>query len=154
MSGFANPYRRAWLADLILGTSTAPSSSVLYVSLLTTLPSSDGTTTLYPTDHVEWGVVRRSISGLPSTADVQVSQPVVGGGGVQFSNLTALSWTAAEIGASLGSSVTVLGWGIFSALSGGNLIAWDDLLNPASISPSNPYTVPAGEMIVRMRGFA
>jgi hypothetical protein len=102
---------------------------------------------------VEWGVVRRSISGLPSTADVQVSQPVVGGGGLQFSNLTDLEWTQSEVSAVGGAGTTVVGWGIFDAASGGNLIAWDDLNTPTQISPSNPYSVPAGEMIVRMRGF-
>lgn len=127
--------------------------NTLFVNLLTTNPSTDGTLTKgNPSDEIEWGVVRKAVSGnFGSGAGIPFPVPTTGGSFVERVNGADIAWTAAEV-AAIGVSVPLVGVGLYDALTAGNLVMWDVLDAQVTAVPTNSYKFPAGNLKIRQQG--
>lgn len=153
MSGFVNWIRAEWFLSLFFGLGPPTSYNVVWVNLLTGLPSSDGTGVQgTPSDYTEWGVVRLRIGGFFTAEPVKWGLPAASTGQVEIANVGELGWTQSEVSA-IGSQQEVLGVGIWNAATGGDLVAWDRLDTTLPVVPTNSYKFSAGGGLrVRMQG--
>jgi len=152
VSGFVNWIRAQWFLNLFNGFGPPVSYNVVWVNLLTAVPSSDGTGSQgSPSDYTEWAVERLPVGGPITAQPVKWSFPIPGTSQVEISNTAALAWTQGQVSA-IGTQKIVLGVGIWNALTAGDLIAWDTLDTPLPVVPSNSYRFSIGNLRVRMQG--
>ena len=158
MSGLNNFFRQTVALQLFHGggpggVAVMPSYPLTYVSLLTTLPASDGNGASInsPTDDVEWSVVRRQMGTYFGGLATRWSQPTSLGDNVLLSNLDEVTWTLAEL-STLGPNIEVLGVAVYSHPSNKTLIAWDVLDDPFTAVATNEYTFQPGALKIRQQG--
>lgn len=153
MSGKTNPISAAVLG-LFTGSQPALFSET-WVSLFTTNPTTDGSSAnSYPipgTDYVEWGGGRMQVlTGSnpqnnphwdgPELDDINTNR-------CRIKNSTIFGWTSIS-GLSVNGD-TVLGVGVWSAASAGNLLYWDVLDNPRFIQNDDTFQFLAGSLVIR-----
>ena len=137
MSGMTDYSAENWLA-YITGKTAMPSLPTAYVGLFVTPPTSDagtggtevsgGSYARVSTAGANWNAPNASSGNEPATIPANTSNSA----NITFPTATA-SWG------------TITGFGIFDALSGGNLLTWDYLGNyswlPATMTAASPGVV-------------
>ena len=104
-------------------------TGTLYVALLTKLPAADGTGA---TEFSGGAYARQSVTAWASTLESDGTVWRMPDGHVAFPEATA-DWPG------------LLGWGLYDASSGGNIVAWGEITNSAG--DPTVLTVQAGETL-------
>ncbi|MFP1646544.1 phage tail fiber protein [Pontitalea aquivivens] len=126
MSSFSDYLENALLNHVFRNTALSAPPAV-YMALFTASPSDAGG----GTEVAAAGYARQAVSfGAP-----------VGGA---IANTAAVAFTAT--GTAFGTIVAV---GFFDALSGGNMLAWDDIAS-AAIGPSDTIEFPVGDIDITL----
>ena len=130
-----------YLSDAILaweaGTAMPTAPTHLYVALLTTMPTKNDGTSLVEVSGTAY--VREAITGstgwnATTTAGDNVTE--------QATNNAAITWPAA--GSAWG---TILGIGIYDALTSGNLLKYGTLTSGSQvIGTSNIFSIPIADL--------
>jgi len=130
------------LVDQLFRGQTAPTTTTLYVALLTAAPSDSGGGT-----EVTGGSYARVAvtSSLANWAGTQAAASTVAssGTGGQTSNNAAITFPTPT--ATWG---TVTHFGIYDASSGGNLLFWGALTISKTINQSDTVTFPAASLSI------
>jgi len=130
------------LIDQLFRGQTAPTTTTLYVGLLTAAPSDSGGGT-----EVSGGSYARAsiASSLANWAGTQAAGSTVAssGTGGQTSNNTAITFATPTAGWG-----TVTHFGIFDASSGGNLLFWGALTIAKTINQADTVTFPAASLSI------
>jgi hypothetical protein len=135
-SGFTNFAANVILNKMLNGTAgTWPGT--MYCGLFTVDPTdSTGGTELLAANLV--GYARQSV--VMTTSGMTTS--TVG----SSSNVAIITFGTAGAG-----SVSVTSWGLWDALTSGNLWLWANLsTDPTAISVGNPYSIPIGGLVVAL----
>ena len=143
MPGLTN-YLRGRLAEhAFRGASTALPGGT-YVTLLTSVPTTDGTLAGGPLDGVEWSPARIQ---LHPTADPTLLVELGSFGGVDVVNEDAIVWDSTAT-SGLTANTRVVGVGIWD--SADNLLAWDHLTRIIYVTPSSEVSFPARDLKIRL----
>lgn len=120
----ASNYLEGEIGKHLLRTGSWTKPSTLYVALFTVLPAEDGTG---GTEVTGTGYAR--IQHGPS--DATWAEPVGGNG--QFSNVGAI-----QFGSPTANWGTVVGFGLYDAITGGNLLIYDTLAASVIVNSGDP----------------
>jgi hypothetical protein len=110
-----------------------PSQTYLYVALFTVMPGADGTG---GTECAGTGYARAAV------AQSTTNWPAASAG--SKSNGAAISWGNAD--ADWGA---IIGWGIYDALTGGNLLHAGLLTQAQTPTDGDGFQCPAGQMVIQ-----
>lgn len=128
------------LIDQIFRGQAAPTTTTLYVGLFTAAPSDTGGGTEVSGNAYARASVASSLANWAGTQSAGSTVASSGTGGAT-SNNGAISFPTAT-----GAWGTVTHFGIFDALSGGNLLFYGALTVSKTISQSDTVTFPAGSL--------
>jgi hypothetical protein len=130
------------LVDQLFRGQAAPTTSTLYVGLLTAAPSDTGGGTEVSGGSYARVAVTSSLANWAGTQSAASTVASSGTGG-QTSNNAAITFPTP--GATWG---TVTHFGIYDASSGGNLLFWGALTISKTINQSDTVTFPAASLSV------
>lgn len=130
------------LIDQIFRGQTAPTTSTLYVGLLTAAPSDTGGGTEVSGNNYSRATVSSSLANWAGTQSAGSTTASSGTGG-QTSNNNAI--TFATPSATWG---TVTHFGIYDASTTGNLLFWGSLSISKTINSGDTVSFPAGSLTV------
>jgi hypothetical protein len=130
------------LVDQLFRGQAAPTTSTLYVGLLTAAPSDTGGGTEVSGGSYARVAVTSSFTNWAGTQSAASTVASSGTGG-QTSNNTAITFPTP--GATWG---TVTHFGIYDAASAGNLLFWGALTIAKTINQSDTVTFPAASLSV------
>ena len=135
----------------LTGTTFTTLPSGTYVSLLTTLPTTDGTNSGGVLDAVEWGLARVLVNTEASLTSPYWTRQGSENGGWEAGLNDTITWSAAATGA-LGADATILGVGVYDALTTGNLIAWEPLDSSVVVVVGLAVNIATDKIRIRMYG--
>ncbi len=130
-----------YMSDILLnwqsGTATPAAPTTLYIALLTTLPTKNDGTGLVEASGTSYA--RQAITGSSGWNAITTNADNVT---EQVTNNAAITWPAA--GSAWG---TILGIGVYDALTAGNLIEYGTLTSGSQvINTSNVFSIPIGDL--------
>lgn len=105
--------------------------ATIWLALFTVTPSDAGG----GTEYTGFGA---RLSCTPGTA---LFNALVAGA---TANTSVLTLTSSATTGTAGSNVTQ--WGLFDAVTGGNILIWADITNPQPVVAGNPITFAAGQL--------
>ncbi len=133
----------SYLADSNLnwfkGSAFVATPTTLYISIHTADPGAAGTTA---------DVTTAVIGGRATLGIAALSAPTnspLPATGRQISNTSAVSLSASALGSTL-----ITHFGVWSAASGGNFLAYGTLTNPVSVFTGDVLEFPVGQMVIRV----
>ena len=130
------------LVDQLFRGQTAPTTTTLYVALLTAAPSDSGGGTEVTGGSYARVAVTSSLANWAGTQSAGSTVASSGTGG-QTSNNAAITFPTPS--ATWG---TVTHFGIYDAASGGNLLFWGALTISKTINQSDTVTFPAASLSI------
>ncbi len=130
------------LIDQLFRGQTAPTTSTLYVGLLTAAPSDAGGGTEVSGNSYARVAVTSSLANWAGTQSAGSTVASSGTGG-QTSNNAAITFPSPS-----GTWGTVTHFGIYDASSGGNLLFWGALTISKTINQSDTVTFPAASLSI------
>lgn len=130
------------LVDQLFRGQTAPTTTTLYVALLTAAPSDSGGGTEVTGGSYARVAVTSSLANWAGTQSAGSTVASSGTGG-QTSNNAAITFPTPS--ATWG---TVTHFGIYDAASGGNLLFWGALTINKTINQSDTVTFPAASLSI------
>lgn len=130
------------LIDQLFRGQSAPTTSNLYVGLLTAAPSDSGGGTEVATGSYARVAVTSSLANWAGTQAAASTSASSGTGG-QTSNNNAITFPTPT--ASWG---TVTHFGIYDASTGGNLLFWGQLTIAKTINEADTVTFPAASLSI------
>lgn len=152
MPGLTN-YVRSNALNVLMGTSFS-AVSALHVNLFTENPSTDGTSG-GTTDETEWSCPRIEIAQSVQASDpyfVEEDDGLTYAGGRRLRLINEVTWSTATTTTYLaGGDETVIGGGIYTASTGGILLAWGPLGANATVSAGDVYTFATGKLLLSIR---
>ena len=138
MSALSN-YAEKALLDHLLGTATMTSPTNVYVGLFTASDSTGSTL-----ENLEAGTLTNEISGNGYSRQVATFDAVTLGAG-STSNSGNLTFTAS--GGDWGEITTVA---VLSAASGGNVLAYGNLVSNKSIADGDSFQISTGNLTITL----
>ena len=152
MSGLTN-YLRHKLLSAVGNNQTLLGYPTVWVGLFVQAPSSDGDENGGVLDDVEWDAPRiplLTVDAIVPAGDTTPRWTIGPGdfGGWKLTNINQLRWSETDT-ISIGSASLVAG-GIFDAETGGNLLAWDELLSELYTEAGTVVLIPEGELRLRL----
>lgn len=156
MPGFTNFTR-----NLVLGAFTGENSflnTFTYVGLLSVPPTTDGDATggLLDAEPIP---LNRKLVVKGSLASPDIPYWVMGYGeygGWKIALHNNIEWLEEET-TDLTDSYTAVAGAVYTSVqsntdgvSGGNMLAWDYLVNPVAVTPGGNIVIPSGELEIRM----
>jgi hypothetical protein len=137
--GSKSNYLELKILDAVLGQTALPSIPTVWFGLFSALPSDTGG----GTELTASGYVRLSVANNTTNFPAAATNGTTGKG----EKTLAVAGTFAANGG--GSNwPAIVGFGIFDASSGGNLLLWGEI-SPYSIPPAAQFVIPAGSVIWR-----
>ena len=130
------------LIDQLFRGQTAPTTTTLYVGLLTAAPSDAGGGTEVSGNSYARVAVTSSLANWAGTQSAGSTVASSGTGG-QTSNNNAITFPTPS-----GTWGTVTHFGIYDATSGGNLLFWGALTIAKTINQSDTVTFPAASLSI------
>lgn len=130
------------LIDQLFRGQAAPTTSTLYVGLLTAAPSDSGGGTEVSGNSYARVAVTSSLANWAGTQSAGSTTASSGTGG-QTSNNSAITFPTPS-----GTWGTVTHFGIYDATSGGNLLFWGALTISKTINQSDTVTFPAASLSI------
>lgn len=130
------------LIDQLFRGQAAPTTSTLYVGLLTAAPSDSGGGTEVSGNSYARVAVTSSLANWAGTQSAGSTVASSGTGG-QTSNNAAITFPSPS-----GTWGTVTHFGIYDASSGGNLLFWGALTISKTINQSDTVTFPAASLSI------
>lgn len=130
------------LIDQLFRGQTAPTTTTLYVGLLTAAPSDAGGGTEVSGNSYARVAVTSSLANWAGTQSAGSTTASSGTGG-QTSNNAAITFPTPS-----GTWGTVTHFGIYDATSGGNLLFWGALTISKTINQSDTVTFPAASLSI------
>lgn len=115
-----------------------------YVGLFTTAPTSDD-----PLTHggVEWGPARSRVFANSSPSSPRWSLPSDFSTSIrQIINAGSLQWAAITLTTS---PSTVVAFGVWDAVSAGNLLTWDSLVVPVLVTDGESRVIGTGDLKIK-----
>jgi len=146
--GLTNWTRHQILAPITGAGNTVELPNGLHVNLLTTLPTSEGTSSGGVNGCVEWSLARVAVND-EGTSDPQFIRQAGDNGGWEFTLQGTVEWDATDT-AALASNTTIVGVGVFDATTGGNLVAYAQLQSPRVVPVGGIWTF--AELTISMFG--
>jgi hypothetical protein len=125
------------LLNRILRAVAGTFPATLYIGLYTATPSDTGGGTEVTTGQIT----------------NYARQAITAGTGAFAAPTTASSANSAIIDfgtSSGGTGATVTQWGMFDAVTAGNLLFWADLTTPQTVASGNPYSFAIGALVIAM----
>lgn len=130
------------LIDQLFRGQSAPTTSTLYVGLLTAAPSDSGGGTEVSGGSYTRASLTSSLANWAGTQSAGSTDASSGTGG-QTSNNTAITFATPSAGWG-----TVTHFGIFDSASGGNLLFWGALTIAKTINQADTVTFPAASLSI------
>jgi hypothetical protein len=130
------------IIDQLFRGQTAPTTTTLYVGLLTTAPSDTGGGTEASGGSYARVTVTSSLANWAGTQSAGSTTASSGTGG-QTSNNAAITFPTPSAGWG-----TVTHFGIYDAASGGNLLFWGALTISKTINQADTVTFPAASLSI------
>ncbi len=130
------------IIDQLFRGQTAPTTTTLYVGLLTTAPSDTGGGTEASGGSYARVTVTSSLANWAGTQSAGSTIASSGTGG-QTSNNAAITFPTPSAGWG-----TVTHFGIYDAASGGNLLFWGALTISKTINQADTVTFPAASLSI------
>lgn len=130
------------LVDQLFRGQSAPTTSTLYVGLLTSAPSDSGGGTEVSGGSYARVAVTSSTANWAGTQSAGSTTASSGTGG-QTSNNVALTFPTPTAGWG-----TVTHFGIYDASSGGNLLFWGSLTISKTVNQADTVTFPAASLSI------
>lgn len=130
------------LIDQLFRGQTAPTTTTLYVGLLTAAPSDSGGGTEVSGNSYARVAVTSSLANWAGTQSAGSTVASSGTGG-QTSNNAAITFPTPS-----GTWGTVTHFGIYDASTGGNLLFWGALTISKTINQSDTVTFPAASLSI------
>ncbi len=130
------------LIDQLFRGQSAPTTSTLYVGLLTAAPSDSGGGTEVSGGSYARASLTSSLANWAGTQSAGSTDASSGTGG-QTSNNTAITFATPSAGWG-----TVTHFGIFDSASGGNLLFWGALTIAKTINQADTVTFPAASLSI------
>jgi len=130
------------LIDQLFRGQAAPTTSTLYVGLLTAAPSDSGGGTEVSGGSYARASVTSSLANWAGTQSAGSTTASSGTGG-QTSNNNAITFPTPSAGWG-----TVTHFGIYDATSGGNLLFWGALTIAKTINQADTVTFPAASLSI------
>lgn len=130
------------LIDQLFRGQAAPTTSTLYVGLLTAAPSDSGGGTEVSGNSYARVAVTSSLANWAGTQSAGSTTASSGTGG-QTSNNSAITFPTPS-----GTWGTVTHFGIYDATTGGNLLFWGALTISKTINQSDTVTFPAASLSI------
>lgn len=146
MLGFTNWFRASVLA--LFEDVDRPGFAQLWVNLLTALPTTDPLSGA--TDEVEWEGARVRVYGDGSTEPYWVIE-LEGDNGVVARNEGSVEWLEADTENFLDTN-TVAGIGVYTASTGGNLVAVGKVMPVQIVNPGDQIVFADDKIRVWMKG--
>ena len=140
--GSKSNYLELRLLDHVLGAGTATTPATVYMALYSAVPSDTGGGTELTSGSAP-GYARLAITNDPTTFPAATTNGTSGKG--EKTVAVAQSFAANSGGSNW---PTVLGWGLFDASTGGNLLLWGEIAALA-ITPSAQFVIAAGTVLWR-----
>jgi hypothetical protein len=130
------------LIDQLFRGQSAPTTTTLYVGLLTSAPSDSGGGTEVSGGSYTRASISSSLANWAGTQSAGSTAASSGTGG-QTSNNTAITFATPSAGWG-----TVTHFGIYDAVSGGNLLFWGALTIAKTINQADTVTFPAASLSI------
>jgi hypothetical protein len=130
------------LVDQLFRGQTAPTTSTLYVGLLTSAPSDSGGGSEVSGGSYARVAVTSSLANWAGTQTAGSTAASSGSGG-QTSNNVALTFPTPTAGWG-----TVTHFGIYDASTGGNLLFWGTLTISKTVNQADTVTFPAASLSI------
>lgn len=130
------------LVDQLFRGQSAPTTSTLYVGLLTAAPSDSGGGTEVSGNNYSRVAVTSSLANWAGTQSAASTTASSGTGG-QTSNNNAITFATPS-----GTWGTVSHFGIYDAATDGNLLFWGSLTISKTINQSDTVTFPAASLSI------
>lgn len=134
MANTITPYGKNLFADHIFHTANSQElPTTYYLGMSTATPAADGTNFTEPSSSA--GYARLAISGLDNAID----------GVVKNGSTLSFAQSTADQG-------VMTYWGIFDALTGGNLIMFDQLSKTRTVESETTLSIKTGSLTLEVAG--
>jgi len=129
-------YMENALLDHIFGGQSTPAVGTLYLALSSTTPSDDGTNFTEPS---EASYARAAILANNTNFPAAVAGSIKNGGASISFPKALESWTG-----------PLTHFGIFNAMTNGDLLAYGALTSSQSVVVGNVFTIPVDELVINL----
>jgi len=146
--GFTNWARHQMLAPITGAGNTVELPNGLHVNLLTTNPTSAGSSSGGLNSCVEWSLARQAVND-EGTSDPQFIRQSGDNGGWEMALQGTVEWDAATT-AALAGNTTIVGVGVFDASTSGNLVAWAELASPRVVPVGGVWSFLSDKLRINM----
>ena len=118
-----------------------------YLTLLTAIPPNDVSAFHGAPFVQEWGPARIQVFANSGLGSPYWSDPIeFGGVGSRISNVGSAQWLSITLATSPN---TVLGFALYDAATGGNLVLWDEFDDPQPVVDGQDFVLGTGVVEVR-----